>query len=319
LERPLIECVPNFSEGRDANVVDAIRDAIAGTPGVALLARESDADHNRSVITFAGAPEAVRAGAVRGIEQAVRRIDLTLHQGVHPRIGAADVVPFVPIAGVDLEECAEIAHEAGREVWERLRLPVYFYEAAALRPERRRLENVRRRGFHWLRDHTAEHPPDVGGPELHPTAGAVAIGARKFLIAFNANLTTDDVEVARAIARKIRESSGGLPALKAIGVSLQSRRIAQVSMNLTDFERTGMREAFSAVQSEAARYGVGIASTEIVGLIPRRALDETTARLIKCENFSMDRVLEHRIETALSLVQDTHRAPVVRRPESRPR
>lgn len=316
MERPLIECVPNFSEGRDANVVDAIRDAIAGTPGVALLARESDPDHNRSVITFAGAPEAVRAGAVRGIEEAVRRIDLTRHEGVHPRIGAADVVPFVPIAGVNLDECARIAHHAGREVWERLRLPVYFYEAAALRPERRRLENVRRRGFHWLRDHTAEHSPDIGGPELHPTAGAVAIGARKLLIAFNANLTTGDVEIARAIARKIRASSGGLPALKAIGVRLESRGIAQVSMNLTDFEQTGMLDAFSAVQSEAARYGIDIASTEIIGLVPRRALDEATARLIRCENFSMDRILEHRIEK--TQVNRNHRAPVTRRPESRP-
>lgn len=319
MERRLIECVPNFSEGRDTKVVDAIRDAIAGTPGVALLACESDPDHNRSVITFAGAPEAVRAGALRGIEEAVRRINLTRHEGVHPRIGAADVVPFVPIAGVDLEECAGIAHEAGREVWERLRLPVYFYEAAALRPERRRLENVRRRGFWWLRDHTAEHPPDIGGSELHPTAGAVEIGARKLLIAFNANLTTDDVEVARTIARKIRASSGGLPALKAIGVFLRSRGIAQVSMNLTDFEQTGIFEAFSAVQSQAAPHGVDVASTEIIGLAPRRALDETTARLIKCENFSVDRILEHRIETALSHVQDSHRAPVARRPESRPR
>ncbi len=319
MERRLIECVPNFSEGRDARVVDAIAGAVAATPGVALLARESDPDHNRSVITFAGPPEAVHAGALRAIAEAVRRIDLTRHEGVHPRIGAADVVPFVPIAGVDLEECARIAHDIGRQAWERLQLPVYFYEAAALRPERRRLENVRRRGFHWLRNHLEEHPPDIGGPSLHPTAGAVAIGARKLLIAFNANLATGDVEIARAIARKIRASSGGLPALKAIGVRLESRGVAQVSMNLTDFDQTGVLQAFSAVQREAARFGVDVASTEIVGLIPRRALDEATARHIKCENFSADRILEQRIEAALSEPGGAYRAPVARRPESRPR
>jgi glutamate formiminotransferase len=298
VERSLIECVPNFSEGRDTRVVDQIVDAIAGTPGVSVLARESDFDHNRSVITFAGTPESVAAGAIRGIEQAVLGIDLTRHEGAHPRIGAVDVVPFVPIAAASLEQCVEIAHAVGRRVWELLRVPVYFYEAAALSPERVRLERVRRRGYHWLRDHVAQHRPDIGDAALHPTAGAIAIGARKLLIAFNANLTTADVRIAESIARKIRASSGGLPALKAIGVYLPSRGLAQVAMNLTDFEQTGLFAAFAAVQNEAVRHGTEIASTEIVGLVPRMALDEAAVQFLKCGNFNENRILENRIEAA---------------------
>jgi glutamate formiminotransferase len=296
--RRIVECVPNFSEGRDASAVDAIADAVASTPGAFLLARESDPDHNRSVITFAGTPEGVAAAAVRAIEQAVLRIDLTRHEGVHPRIGAADVVPFVPIEGVTLEECVALAHEVGREVWRLLRVPVYFYEAAALVPERQRLENIRRGGLEYLRRRAEQRPPDIGGPQLHPTAGATIIGARKFLIAFNANLTTADDRIARAIARKIRESSGGLPALKAIGAPLASRGMAQVAMNLTDFETTGMFEAYEAVRKAAAEHGAGVATTEIVGLVPRRAVEQAAARFLSCENLTADRVLEDRLEAA---------------------
>jgi len=298
MERGLIECVPNFSEGRDLRVVDQIVSAIEGTPGVLILARESDPDHNRSVITFAGSAESVAAGALRGIEQAVLRIDLTGHEGVHPRIGAVDVVPFVPVSEATLEQCAGIAHAVGRQVWESLRVPVYFYEAAALSPERVRLEKVRRQGYLWLRSHVAEHRPDVGDAALHATAGAIAIGARKFLIAFNVNLTTPDVGTAESIARTIRASSGGLPALKAIGVPLPSRGLAQVAMNLTDFDQTGLSAAFAAVETEAARHRTAIDSTEIVGLVPRRALDETAIQILKRGNFDENRILENRIEAA---------------------
>jgi glutamate formiminotransferase/formiminotetrahydrofolate cyclodeaminase len=296
MARNIVECVPNFSEGRDAGTVEAIVNAIAGTPGVVVLGHEADPDHNRSVVTFAGAPQTVATAALRGIQKAVETIDLSRHTGVHPRIGAADVVPFVPVQGVTLDECVRLAHELGEEVWRLLRIPVYFYEAAARREEYRRLENVRRGGLLWLRDHMSERPPDIGDAATHPSAGAVVIGARKFLAAFNVNLTTSDVEIARSIAHAIRESSGGLPALKAIGVSLASRGIAQVSMNLTDLERTGIGQAFDAVQAQATRRGVSIATSQIIGLVPRRALQEAAATLLRCENFSADRVLEDRLE-----------------------
>jgi len=263
---PLIECVPNFSEGRAAATVQAIEGAIRSVSGVLLLRSESDPDHNRSVITFAGPPDAVAEGALRGIAVAAERIDLRCHTGVHPRIGAADVVPFVPLENATLEECAAIARRTGESVWKKLGVPVYFYEAAARSPERRPLENVRRGGF--------EHPalaPDLGGPALHPSAGACVIGARKLLIAFNMNLNTNDLSIAQAIARKIRASSGGLPSVKAMGVPLASRNQVQVSMNLTDFEQTSLLGVYEAVRQEASLRGVTIAGTQIVGLVPRQA------------------------------------------------
>lgn len=262
----LIECVPNFSEGRHQPTLDAIASAIRSVPGVMLLRSEMDPDHNRSVITFAGPPDAVEQGALAGIAAAVSSIDLRRHAGVHPRIGAADVVPFVPLAGATLEDCVAIARRTGQEVWKRLGVPVYFYEAAATRPKRAPLENVRRGGF--------EHPhlaPDLGGPALHPTAGACAIGARRLLVAFNVNLNTADLAIAKAIARKIRASSGGLPFLKALGLPLASRKLVQVSMNLTNFEQTSLRQVYEAVTQEATARGVSIAGTQIVGLIPRQA------------------------------------------------
>ncbi len=234
----LIECVPNFSEGRDAAKVRAIVDAIAAVAGARVLAHESDADHNRSVVTFAGPPEAVAEGAFRSVAKAAELIDLTRQQGVHPRIGAADVVPLVPIRGVTLEQCAALAHRLGERIWNELRVPVYFYEAAARREDRRRLELIRQGQFEGLRDEVRVNPdrhPDVGNAELHPTAGATVLGARKILIAYNINLDTPDVAIAKAIARKIRQSSGGLPFVKAVGLPLASRNQAQVSMNLTDY------------------------------------------------------------------------------------
>lgn len=268
MAEPLIECVPNFSEGRNAQTVAAIEQAIASVSSVILLRSEMDPDHNRSVITFAGPPAAVAQGALRGIAAAVERIDLRRHTGVHPRIGAADVVPFVPLRDATLGDCAGIAHRTGRKVWETLGVPVYFYEAAATNPERAPLENVRRGGF--------EKPAltaDLGGPALHPSAGACAIGARKLLVAFNVNLNTEDVAIAHAIARKIRGSSGGLPYVKAMGVVLASRGMVQVSMNLTDFEKTPLQRAYAAVCAEAASHGVSIAGTQIVGMVPPKALE----------------------------------------------
>jgi glutamate formiminotransferase len=290
---PLIECVANFSEGRDASTVRAIEDAIASSAGVLVLRAERDTDHNRSVITFAGPPDAVSEGALRGIAVAAERIDLRHHHGVHPRMGAADVVPFVPLEGATLEDCVAIARRTGQEVWQRLGVPVYFYEAAASSPDRRQLENCRRGGF--------ENPkiaPDLGGPALHPSAGACIIGARKILIAFNINLETDDVSVARDIARKIRASSGGMPFVKALGLPLAARGLAQVSMNLTDFEQTPLHEVFDAVQREAMARGVAIAGSEIIGLVPKKALEEAAAHYLKCENFESGLVLENRLALA---------------------
>jgi glutamate formiminotransferase len=300
---PLIECVANFSEGRDAATVRAIEDAIASSAGVLVLRSEMDPDHNRSVITFAGPPEAVSEGALRGIAVAVERIDLRRHQGVHPRIGAADVVPFVPLEGATLADCVAIAHHTGEEVWRRLGVPVYFYEAAALSPDRRQLENCRRGGFEC-----PNLTPDLGGPALHPSAGASLIGARKLLIAFNINLQTDDVKVAREIARTIRASSGGMPFVKALGLPLAKRGLAQVSMNLTDFEQTPLHEVFDAVRREAAARGVAIAGSEIIGLVPKKALEDAAAHYLKCENFESGLVLENRLARARRALDDVGQA-----------
>ncbi len=297
----IVECVPNFSEGRDAAKLNAIVAAIRSVPGVVLLGREMDADHNRSVITFAGPPQAVAEAALCGVERAVALIDLNRHTGVHPRIGAADVVPFVPVEGVAIEDCARLAHWAGAEIWRRFGVPVYFYAAAALRPERVNLEHVRRGRFEGLREEILVNPdrlPDVGEARLHPTAGASAVGARKFLIAYNINLSTPDVQIARRIARKIRTSSGGFPSVKAMGVLLASRGLAQVSMNLTDFEQTPVRVVFDAVCAEAAREGVAIASSEIVGLVPRKAIEPADVSYLKIENFHPGLILEnHLVQT----------------------
>jgi len=287
---PLIECVPNFSEGRDASTVRAIQQAIESIPGVMLLRSEMDEDHNRSVITFAGPPDAVAEAAFCGIAEAVKRIDLRRHSGVHPRIGAADVVPFVPLQGATIQDCVDIAHATGKRVWERLGVPVYFYEAAACSSDRVPLENCRRGGF--------ENPglaPDLGGPQLHPTAGACVIGARKLLIAFNVNLRTQDVGVAHAIAKKVRESSGGLPFLKAIGRLLASRKLVQVAMNLTDFEQAPLHQVFDAVRGEAAVHNVSIAGSQIVGLVPRRAMERAAAHYLQCEHFEENLILENRL------------------------
>ncbi len=296
---PIVECVPNFSEGRDVTVVARIAEAIASIPGAAVLDQTSDWDHNRSVITFAGAPEVAAEGAFRAIQRAVELIDMRRHGGVHPRIGAADVIPLVPVAGVTLEFCAQLAARLGERVWRELRVPVYLYEAAARRPERVNLANIRRGGFRKLREEVRENPerqPDFGEAALHATAGACVIGARQFLIAFNINLTTGDVEIARRIARKIRASSGGLPAVKALGLFLESRGHAQVSTNLTDFAVTPLCAIVEAVREEARRSGVGISSTELVGLIPRKALETAGDCGLSVRP---EQILENRLEQCL--------------------
>lgn len=307
----LVECVPNFSDGRDAAKLDAIVAAMRAVPGVLLLGRESDADHNRSVVTLAGEPEAVAEAAVRAVGKASEVIDLTSQKGAHPRVGATDVVPFVPIAGVSLDDCVALAKHVGREIWERYRIPVYLYEAAAQRPERANLANVRRGQFEGLREEVLRNPdraPDIGEPRLHPTAGATVVGARKFLIAYNINLNTPDVEIAKRIAKTVRFSSGGLPCVKAMGVDLRSRNLAQVSMNLTDFEQTPVHRVFELVKREAERYGVSIAGSELIGFIPRRAIEMTAEFYLQIENFSSGRVLENRLEEAFETAPPAHPA-----------
>ena len=304
MSRTIVEVVPNFSEGRDAAKVDAIIEAIRSVRGIAILDRELDADHNRSVVTFAGPAASVVEAAFRGVERAVSLIDLRHHTGVHPRIGAADVVPFVPVEGVTLEDCVRLANELGQRMWERLRVPVYLYEAAARRPDRVNLENIRRGQFEGLREEVRTNPdrrPDFGDAELHPSAGATVAGARKFLIAYNINLNTADLEIAKRIAKAIRFSSGGFRYVKSMGVPLASRNLAQVSMNLTDFEQTPMHRVFEAVRAEAARYGAAIVGSEIVGLIPKRALEMTAEWYLQVENFHPSLVLENRLAEAATV------------------
>jgi glutamate formiminotransferase len=298
----LIECVPNFSEGRDAAKIDAIVAAMREVPGVYLLDRESDADHNRSVITLAGEPEAVAESVLRGVGKAAELIDLTRHTGAHPRMGATDVVPFIPIEGVTIEDCVALAKKVGREIWSRFQIPVYFYEAAAQRPERVNLENIRKGQFEGLRDELPSNPdraPDIGEARVHPTAGATVVGARKFLIAYNVNLNTSDLDIAKKISKNIRFSNGGLRYVKAMGVDLRARHLAQVSINLTDFEQTPIHRVFEMVRSEAERFGVSIVGSEIVGLIPKRAIELAADFYLQLENFSPAQVFENKLEASL--------------------
>ncbi|MEM4728780.1 MAG: glutamate formimidoyltransferase [Thermoplasmata archaeon] len=295
--RKLVECVPNFSEGRRREVIEAIAQAIRATEGVRLLDVESDPDHNRSVMTFIGEPEPVRRAAFSAAAKAVELIDMEKHRGEHPRLGAVDVIPFVPVSGVEMAECVELARSLGRELWERLRLPVYFYEEAATCPERRSLADVRR-GEYEGRKRDITDPkwrPDVGEPVMHPTAGAVVVGARPFLIAYNVNLNTSDINVAKKIAKKVRERDGGLPAVRALGFEIKERGIVQVSMNLVDYHRTPIWAAFEAVSSEARAMGVEVLGSEIVGLVPLEALAQCAEHFLRLEKFGQGQILETRI------------------------
>jgi glutamate formiminotransferase / formiminotetrahydrofolate cyclodeaminase len=299
----LIECVPNFSEGRDPAKVDAIVAAMSSVPGVYVLDREMDADHNRCVVTLAGEPDAVAEAALLGTGKAMELIDMTKHTGAHPRVGATDVLPFIPIEGVTIEDCVALARRVGDEIWKRYRIPVFFYEAAATRPDRVNLENVRRGQFEGLREEMKknhERQPDVGAPKLHPTAGVTVVGARKFLIAYNVNLNTSDVGIANKIAKAIRFSSGGLRYVKSMGVELKARNLAQVSINLTDFEQTPMHRVYEMVKREAERYGAAPVGSEIVGLIPKKAIEMAADFFLQLENFSPAQVFENKLAAALS-------------------
>src|SRR5437764_764447 len=291
----LVECVPNFSEGRDKVKVDAIVAAMK-MDGVYLLDREMDADHNRCVITIVGGREAIQEAAIRGVGRAAELIDLNQHRGAHPRMGAADVVPFIPIEGVSIEDCVAMARHIGEQIWKRYQIPVYLYESAATTPERQNLENIRRGQFEGIRDEIATNParrPDFGDPRVHPTAGATVVGARKFLIAYNVFLNTPDVDLAKRVAKAVRFSSGGLRYVKGAGFLV--RGLAQVSMNLTDFEQTPIHRVFEFVKREAARYGVSPVSSEIVGLIPKKALEAAAEWFLQVENFDSSLILENRL------------------------
>src|SRR5438477_3700449 len=296
----LVECVPNFAESRDKSRVDAIVQAMT-MQGVYLLDREMDADHNRCVITLVGEREAIQEAAVRGVGKAAELIDLTKHQGAHPRMGAADVVPFIPIDGVTIEDCVAMARNVGAEIWKRFQIPVYLYEAAATSPERTNLENIRRGQFEGIRDDIATNParrPDFGELRVHPTAGATVVGARKFLIAYNVFLNTSDVDVAKKIAKAVRFSSGGMRFVKGAGFLV--RGLAQVSMNLTDFEQTPVHRVFELVKREAGRYGVTPVSSEVVGLIPKKALEDAAEWFLQVENFDSSLILENRLAAVMS-------------------
>ncbi|HHY45953.1 MAG TPA: glutamate formimidoyltransferase [Firmicutes bacterium] len=296
----IVECVPNFSEGRREEVVRAIVSAIAGVQGVEILDYSMDPDHNRSVVTFAGGPDAVREAAYRGIAKATELIDLNQHRGQHPRIGATDVVPFVPVEDVSMDECVQLARELGQRVAAELKIPVYLYEYAATCPERKNLANIRRGEFEALKGEISrpDRHPDFGEPRLHPTAGAIAIGARGFLVAFNVNLGTNDLSIAKRIARTVRGSTGGLVNVKALGMRLEAKGIVQVSMNLVDFRRTPIHVAFNLIKSEADRYGVPIVGSEIVGLVPQDALFEAAAHYLRLNDFTRQQVLEVRLRQA---------------------
>ncbi len=296
----LVECVPNFSEGRDKAKVDAIVEAMK-IPGVYLLDREMDSDHNRCVITLVGDREAIQEAAILGVGKAAELIDLTQHEGAHPRMGAADVVPFIPIDGVTIEDCVAMARHVGAEVARRFQIPVYLYEAAAATPERQNLENIRRGQFEGIRDEIGTNParkPDFGEAKVHPTAGATVVGARKALIAYNVFLNTTDVGIAKKVAKAVRFSTGGLRFVKGAGFLVRGQ--AQVSMNLTDFEQTPIHRVFEFVKREAARYGAVPVSSEIVGLIPKLALEQAAEWFLQVENFDSSLILENRLAGVMS-------------------
>lgn len=300
MSAPIVECVPNFSEGRDARRVEAIVSAMR-VKGVHLLDWSMHPDHNRSVVTIAGEPQAVVEAAVRGAGKAAELIDLTRQEGAHPRIGAADVIPFVPVSGIKLEQCVLLARQAGLEISRRFGVPVYFYEAAASRPDRASLEDVRRGQFEELREVVRKEParrPDLGGPGLHPTAGACAVGARKFLVSYNIQFDSSDVSMVRAIAREIRADTGGLKGVKAIGMLAHGR--AQLAMSITGFDTTPVSQVYSAVSRLAQRHKASPVEGEVIGLIPEAALERDSQWMRQLVGFDpASKVLERRLETPL--------------------
>jgi glutamate formiminotransferase len=293
----LIECVPNFSEGRRPEVIEAIVAPFRGRPGVRLLDHRADPDHNRLVVSLVGVPGPVTEALLESCRVAIAAIDLRTHRGAHPRIGAVDVVPFVPLRGITMEECVRIAHEFGRRFNRETGVPVYFYEEAATRPERRRLEDVRRGQFEALREEISrpDRAPDVGASAVHPSAGATVVGARRFLVAFNVNLATRDLSVAKAVAKAVRASSGGMAHVKAVAVDLADRAMVQVSMNLTDHEATPIHSALERVRAEARSRGVEVAVTEIYGMVPAAAMLDAAAHYLQAAGFDHSQVLELRL------------------------
>ena len=297
----LVECVPNVSEGRDKEAIAAMVEAISSIPRVRLLDVQSDPDHNRSVFTFVGEPEGVAAAVYRLFEAALPRIDLRVHRGQHPRMGAVDVVPFVPVRGVTMADCVALAKSVGKEIWERFRVPVYLYAEAAIRPERQDLSEIRKGEFEgfFQKIKDPKWAPDFGEPTVHPKAGVTAVGAREFLVAFNVNLGTSDLRIAQEIAKAVRFSSGGLRYVKALGMELKERGIVQVSMNLTNFRKTPLPRVLELVRREAQRFGVPVIGTEIVGLIPEEALVQVAEYYLQLERFSGEQILERRLERVL--------------------
>jgi len=298
----LVECIPNISEGRDSEKIDKIVHAVESTSNVWMLDLHVDSDHNRSVLTFVGDPESMQNAVLNLFDKAINLIDLRVHKGEHPRMGAVDVVPFVPIENIAMDQCVEISKQVGNEIWQRFKIPVYLYEYSAKQPERSNLADIRRgefEGFFEKITHS-KWAPDIGEARVNPTAGVVAVGARMPLIAYNVNLNTSDLSAAKSIAKKFRESSGGLRFVKALGFPLESRGIVQVSMNLTNYKETSMYDVFNAIEHEADEMGIQISGSEIVGLVPRDALDAGELDVLRLEDFNESQILEERIEHAIS-------------------
>ncbi|HPT65071.1 MAG TPA: glutamate formimidoyltransferase [Acetomicrobium sp.] len=293
----LIECVPNYSEGRRTDVIEAIVRPFKDVKGCYLLDYRADPDHNRLVVSLVGEPEALEKALIKSAKIAIENIDLNNHQGAHPRIGAIDVIPFVPLRNISMEECVEFSRKFADLFHKETGVPVYFYEESALRAERRNLEVIRRGQYEALKKEITkpERHPDIGAPELHPTAGATVIGARKFLIAFNVNLRTKNVSVAKAIARAVRASSGGFSAVKAIGLELREKGMTQVSMNIVDFEKNAMYRVLELIKAEAKRWGVLVAETEVYGIVPAAALLESTSYYMQIAEFDPNQVIELRL------------------------
>lgn len=291
----LIECVPNFSEGRRQNVIDEIVNCFKDKKGVYLLDHRSDEDHNRLVVSLVGVPGPIQDALIEAAKTAQKHIDMNTHQGAHPRIGAVDVIPFTPIKGITMEECIDLARNFGERYFKECGIPVYFYEDAAKRPERKRLEVIRKGQYEVLKEEAKTNPdrmPDIGGPGLHPTAGATVIGARKFLVAFNVNLDTNDVDIAKKIAGTVRASSGGFCHVKGIGLALEERGITQVSMNLVDYEKNSLYRVLETIRMEAKRWGVNVIETEVYGVIPVNAILESAAYYLQITGFDPSQVLE---------------------------
>ena len=293
----LVECVPNFSEGRRPEVIAAIVNEVKNAAGVTLLNVNSDASHNRTVVTFVGEPQAAKQAAFKACAKAAELIDMEQHQGEHPRVGATDVIPFIPVSEVTMEECVELANELGREIGEKLNIPVYLYEAAAKQAARVKLPDVRKGEYEGLKTAIAspERQPDYGPARMHPSAGATVVGARQFLIAYNINLSTNDVNIAKKIATTIREAKGGYKFCRAMGVMIEERNMAQVTINMVDYTGTPLHRVFETVKSEAARYGVNVIGSEIVGMVPLQALIDTADFYLRLEGFERKQVLEENL------------------------